>query len=228
MTSPDFNTIDSVPQTVQLEDGTVVFLEALKMRQFFRLMRIVTHGGGPAILNTNLSATDSPGEFVTKLLSVVLFSIPDAEQETIDFILSMVKPTGLIENRTLNKADRERNVALYDDLVHKLNNPELEDFVTIIEAVIKREAADIQSLGKRLMSMFNIATKVGATEPESSSPTQTFPEANYSVGSAAPMTPSVPSTDGQTNTSETSPSVESVNVPLLSENADGLVNSATN
>jgi hypothetical protein len=221
MTSPDVSTLNPVPLDVTLEDGTVVLLEPLKMRQFFRLMRIITHGGGPAILNTQLSPGDDIGEFITKLVTLLLFSIPDAEQETIDFFLSVVKPIGLIERRPLNKADRERNTALYNTLVEKLDNPELEDFVTVIEAVVQREAADIQSLGKRLMSMLKVAQKVGVTDPELSSPNPTFPVPTSSEDSAEPSTLSPPNTDGQTNISPTSPSVESVNVPLLSVSGNG-------
>src|SRR6266566_5414225 len=157
--SDEMSAIMPEDMRVKLSSGTFVLLEPLKMRQFFRLMRIITHGAGPAISRLNIDVTNTVEQFTTQLVTLVLFSIPDAEQETIDFLMSMVKPDGLIENRALNKADRERNSELIENLRVELDNPEPEDFVTLIEAIVKREAEDLQALGKRVVKMFQTAQK---------------------------------------------------------------------
>ena len=210
--SDEMSAIMPEDMRVKLSSGTFVLLEPLKMRQFFRLMRIITHGAGPAISRLNIDVTNTVEQFTTQLVTLVLFSIPDAEQETIDFLMSMVKPDGLIENRALNKADRERNSELIENLRVELDNPEPEDFVTLIEAIVKREAEDLQALGKRVVKMFQTAQKVGEA------PNLTSPAANSSEESPEPATSSPISTDGTTTTSSGSPSDESDNVSQPSMN----------
>jgi hypothetical protein len=170
-------------------------------------MKIVTHGAGSSLLRMDLSADDSADVFGTKLLSMVLLSIPDSEDETIDFLMSMVKPDGLIENRILDKAAKERNEFLLDGLHQELLNPELEDTVTILEVVVQREAADLQSLARKVMSMFKVAQKMGQAPNLPSTQDQ-----NSSEGSAVPTTFSPVAMDGQTRSSGTSLSGESVSV----------------
>lgn len=201
-------------ERVKLSSGTVVLLEPLRMRQFFRLMKIVTHGAGSAISRLRLDG-QSPEEFATQMVTLVLFSIPDAEQETVEFLMAMVKPDGLIEGRTLNKYDKERNDELLSNLSNELFNPDPDDFVTIIEAIVKREAADLQALGKRLVKMFQMAQKVGEA-PDLTSPAKTS-----SVDSPGPVTSSPTSTDGQTTKSSNSPSDESDSASQPSTSDDG-------
>ncbi len=150
--------------TLTLESGTQIEIVPLKTRQFFRLMKIVTHGAGEAIANLNLDLAEE--EFVLKLLATVVFAIPDAENETIDFLQSMVSPVGLRTGVILNKQDREYNANLWAGLDVELANPEIGDTISIIEAVVKREGEDLQALGKRLMSMFSIAEKTGQLVPQ--------------------------------------------------------------
>jgi hypothetical protein len=162
----DVDVIVSEGDNVVLSSGTQVNIQPLKARQFFKLLRIITHGAGGMILNLKFSGEDTPEEFGAKLLALVGFAIPDAEDEVIDFILSMVKPVGEKTGRTLNKQDREHNKELIDNLIEELYNPELEDLVTIVEAVVTREAEDLQALGKRLMAMFDLAKKTGQVPEE--------------------------------------------------------------
>jgi len=157
----DIEVITAEGDTVTLASGTEVVIQPLKARQFFKLLRIITHGAGGMLLNVKFSPDDNPEEFGAKLLALVGFAIPDADEEVIDFLLSMVKPAGEKTGRTLNKQDREANKALVDQLVEELYNPELEDLVTLIEAIVLREAEDLQALGKRLMKMFDLAKKTG-------------------------------------------------------------------
>jgi hypothetical protein len=203
---------------VKLSSGTTVVLEDLKARQFFKLLRIITVGALPAIQDTSMLRMDpnsDPAEFGARLLSVMVLAIPNAEDQAIDFLRSMVKPHGLIERRGINKQDTERNQALWEALYVELDNPELDDLVTLVEAIVRRESADIQALGKRLAGMLKMAEKTGQipAPPQQTSPTQTS-----SVGSVEPSTSSVTSTDGTTSSSVTSLSVDSVSASLPFEN----------
>ncbi len=229
----ELDALDPVPEQVKLTSGTVVVLEDLKARQFFKLLRIVTHGAMPLMQDMSLFKLDpdtDPGEFTSRLLSILVLSIPDAEDETIEFIASMCKPYGLIEDRRLNKQDAERNEELWRRLAKDLDNPELDDLVTLIEAVVRRESADIQALGKRLAAMFKLADRTGQlrtpqttetpTETPTSSPDQTSVRTpDSSADSPAPSISWPPSTAGTTTTSGLSHSGASVSVSPPSGNA---------
>lgn len=215
----DLKTIDPDPIQITLSTGTVVELQALKMRQFFKLMRIVSHGAGPSLMSTRISLDDPQDVFIIKLVSLVMFSIPDAEDETVEFLQSMVRPTGLIENRSLNKQDKERNIELWAAFEAELYNPEPEDFVTLLEAIINNEAKDLQALGKRVGAMWQMAQKTGQIPDTLSS--QTSQEQTSSAESVEPTTSSPPSTDGPIERSPSSHSDEYVNVSLPSTSGVG-------
>lgn len=221
--------LDPIPDSVKLESGTVVQLESLKARQFFKLLRIITHGALPGMRDAGLfelSGDLDTDEFMGRLLAVTVMAIPDAEDETIEFIRSMCYPYGLIERRGLNKQDVERNTELWEQLDTELQNPTLGDLVTIIEAVVKREAADIQALGKRLASMFKLAERTGQVGKPQSRSTST---PTSSVDSPASTTSSRPSTGGRTKKLETSPSAGSGNARRRSASASTTsAGSATN
>lgn len=157
---------------VALESGNKVEIVPLKTRQFFKLLKIITRGAGDALTSLRLDPNDSDMEFATKLLATFGFAIPEAESEAIDFIQSMCKPVGLIERpaHTLNKQDKERNDNLWLQMVTELENPELGDTFSIIEAVVTRETPNLKALGKRLSQMFDLAKKTGQvpeTKPSS-------------------------------------------------------------
>ena len=162
----DVEVIVDEGDTVALASGTEVVIQPLKARQFFKLLRIITHGAGGMLLNVKFSGDDTPEEFGAKLLALVGFAIPDAEEEVIDFLLAMVTPAGEKTGRKLSKEESAENKRLAEELFNELYNPELEDLVTLVEAIVKREAADLQALGKRLMAMFDLAKKTGQIPEE--------------------------------------------------------------
>lgn len=229
MAQSELDALDPVPEQLKLSTGTIVEIEDLKTRQFFKLLRIVTHGALPLMGDLSLFKLDPDGdlgEFTGRLLAVLVMSIPDAVDETIDFVRVMVKPTGLIEGRKLNKADAERNEYLWAQVDNDLDNPELDDLISIVEAIVKREAADIQALGKRLMSMFNLAMKTGQLKPDRRPQTNESTPSS-SADSPAPSTSSPANTAGVTTTSAGSLSVafdsaspQSVSVSTTSGGSD--------
>lgn len=166
MATKDVEVIVDEGNAVKLSSGTEVVIQPLKARQFFKLLRIITHGAGGMLLNIKFSPDDTPEEFGSKLVALVGFAIPDAEEEVIDFLLSMVKPAKLKEGRALSKADKSKNEELQTEVFEELYNPELDDLVTLVEAIVRREAEDLQALGKRLMDMFNQAQKMGQVPEE--------------------------------------------------------------
>lgn len=164
----DVDVIQPVPENsreITLTSGTELVLQDLRARQFFKLLRIVTHGAAPLLPSLNLSSETTAEEWTQQFLAIIMMAIPESEQETIEFIASMIKPAGLIETgpgkRILSKEEKDINDSLWDAVERDLSNPELDDLVTIIEAIIKNEGDDLRALGKRLQGMFKLATKTG-------------------------------------------------------------------
>lgn len=210
----EIDKLDPESERVQLHSGIFVRFESLRGRQFMKLLRIVTHGALPGMSQAGLLNLQnlSNDEFLGQFLTITLLSIPDAEDETIAFLQSMVYPDGLIERKGLNKQDVERNKELWAALDEEMENPELEDIVTIIEGVVRREADDIFALGKRLAAMFNLAAKTGQLSPSQKASTPASSE-----GSRARSTSSPRSTGGRTRKSSTSHSGDSDNASQPSE-----------
>lgn len=168
MAKTDVEVIVDEGETLALESGTQVVLVPLKSRQFFKMLRIITHGAGGMLLNFKFSPNDTPEEFGAKLIALLAFAIPDAEDEVFDFLLSMVEPAALKQGKNLTKTQISDNLNMKAELALELENPELGDTLTLIEAIVKREAEDLQALGKRLMQMFDLAKKTGQIPSEMS------------------------------------------------------------
>lgn len=148
----------SIP--LALASGTPFRIRQLKMREMLRLLRIISRGSA-AMLGEISFDSDNPDEFVQTFIALVVFAIPEAEDETIDFVQSMVDPvpTGNAQ------ADAEARINLMDEL----SNPELDDLITILSAIIASEGRDLAALGKRLRALLGTARKMGQV-PDSLKP----------------------------------------------------------
>lgn len=164
----DASVVLSETGEVELSDGTVVLLEELRLRQFLRLLRIVTEGTPPSMLVDGLATLgQDEGGFGANLMLLVMLGIPNAEDAVVDFIASMIRPKGLVggpdgkPKSALTKQEIERDRAAYDELARKIENPHLEDVVILVEAIFRQSAGDFEALGKRLAAMFAVAQKTG-------------------------------------------------------------------
>ena len=207
----ELDRLDPEPRTVKLSTGFEVELQRLRTRQFFRLLKVLTHGAGPLVLQSGLDFREDPEQFGQKLISLIILAVPDAENEFIQFLASMTEPAGLAKGRKLTKQEEEDNRALWDLFNTEMGNPELDDLVTLIEDIVRQEAPEIQALGKRLAAAMQVFQKTGQnkdTEPE----TPPDPEELSSSSQARSRrrsTSSPASTDGTTSTSSASPSAGS-------------------
>jgi len=199
MADSELDRIDPEPVSVKLSTGYEVGIQRLKTRQFFRLLKVLTRGVGPAVVQSGLDFSKDPEAFGQTLLAMTLMAIPEAEQQFIDFLTSMCTPLGLHEGAGLTKAQREDNQAAVNELVEELNNPELDDLLDLAEAIVRQEAPEIQALGKRVASLLELARKTGQLAGKSQPAETESPES-----SPEPSTSSATSTDGPT--SESSPS----------------------
>lgn len=167
--SADIDVLDPPSRELELESGLKVNLVPLRTRQLFRLFRIITRGGAlGSLLGLSLNSELPEEEFMPQFLGVILVSIPEAEQETIDFLQSMVEPVGL-RRTSLTKQDKQHNETLWAQVLTELDNPDPLDLVTLIEAMIRVEGKDIQALGKRIKAAWKLAEKTGQLNPDSPS-----------------------------------------------------------
>jgi hypothetical protein len=202
LSESELDRIDPDGAIVTLSSGLQVEVVRLQTRQFFRLLKVLTHGGGEALVRM-LDFNADAAEFGQRLLVAVLFSIPDAENEAVQFVQSMCRPPGVAppEMKRATKAQAQADDAAFEELGRALFNPPLEDTVSIIETVIKQESEDIQALGKRLSGLLKLAERTGQLKPGRPEPAPTPAEmaASSSDGTPPSSTSSRPTTGGPTN-----------------------------
>jgi hypothetical protein len=210
---PDESELDRLdPQPVLCKMSTGFQLEIVRMRtrQFFRLLRVLTHGAGPAMMQAGLDFKDSGSEFASKLLLLVVMSIPDAESEAVAFLQSMCRPAGVVDKTAaqLTKQETEANKVLWEQFSEEMHNPELTDTIDLIEIIVNQEAPELQALGKKLQTVLALFRKTGQDKepPEPELPLQ---DRNSPARSHRRSTRSATSTGGPTSTSSTSPSADS-------------------
>jgi hypothetical protein len=183
----ELDALDPVPDVITLSDGTEVKLLDLKARQFFKLLRIISHGPAMAALtNSNNLLQGDPEAVVMRLVGFLLVSIPDAYDETLAFLQDMVQPVGLKEtpdsaDKSVKNSAAEHNKDRWAELIKVMDNPEVEDVVDLVDAIIKRESKDLVALGKKVASLFRVAEKTGQIEKPTS---QKSPAQSTSGGSA--------------------------------------------
>jgi hypothetical protein len=198
----ELDRIDPQPRVHKLSTGFEMEVVRLRTRQFFRLLRILTHGAGPALTQTQLNFEGEAAEFAGKLLTLVLMSIPDAEAEAIAFLASMCRPAGLADKAEsqLSKQELAANKDKWEQYGEELHNPELTDTLDLIEIIIEQESAELQALGKKVRRMFEMFRKTGQDKqpPEPETPVQ---DLNSPARSRRRSTSSATSTGGPTSTS---------------------------
>jgi hypothetical protein len=177
VTSEDeMDRLDPIPTTYTFEDGLEVDVERLATRQFFKLLRIVTRGGVDVLQAVRLDPTQGVDVFTENLIALIIFAVPEAEDETIEFLRSMVKPKQVaIPDDTppgdVGKVAKTLEAQSRRALDAEFRNPGLDDLFGLIEVVIRREAPELKALGKRLADTLKFNQTVKATDDGASSPT---------------------------------------------------------
>lgn len=162
------NTLLGAPEQLTLQSGLQVNIRPLRTIELFKFLKIISGSGAVALNQFRLDRAMPSDEFGARMVALLIFAIPQAEEETMEFIRAMVEPVGLIKPER-NKQDKEKNQSRWMEAGIALENPTGDDTLTIIEAVIKAEAGNIQSLGKRIMKMMTMMfpnLKVTPSEPK--------------------------------------------------------------
>lgn len=193
--------IDSIPATFKLSSGLEVEIQELKTRQFFRLLRIITHGA-PAYLDENITSlfTGDSEDTAEQLITLILFAIPEAEDQTLDFLSSMVAPVDL-HVPAKSKTEKAENVEKWQRVEAALINPPLEDTIDLVEQIVRRESGNLASLGNRLLSMIskmNPGTSTSSELVDTPESSEELTQTGSLEATPEPSTSSARNTDGPT------------------------------
>ena len=138
-----------------LASGSRVRLNPMRTREIFKLVKIFTVGAGEILAELAFSLEDEE-KFAGEMIGLLINAVPEAENETIDFLRSMVAPDGLIE-RPATRDQRKYNEALLGELWDELENPDPEDTLAILANIIRNEAGNLLALGKKVVAMFSMS-----------------------------------------------------------------------
>lgn len=152
-TNPDIEAlVPAEDDPIYLVDGTPVRVTRLRTRETLALLKILAKGAGDVLAETRFRADMDTSEFMGVFAGSVLLSVPEAEDETIEFVRRMVLPIDYNDDpRT--KADETQNREKMFELYRKLHNPDLDDLITIVERIVVVEGPHLVALGKRLAAL---------------------------------------------------------------------------
>lgn len=152
MTASELDGFVSVPGQVKLTSGEVIEIKRLKARQFFKLLRIITRGASHLLGNLKMA---NPEDFIAQLMAITIMAIPEAEEETVDFIWTMTDASDL-------DTKDPRRTYVWNQICGP--EAEIEDWIMIIETIFSQEKDDLIGLGKRLSRLFQTAEKTGQVQ----------------------------------------------------------------
>lgn len=169
----DLDTLVSDPSTVTLVSGLEVNVERLRTRATMSLLKIITRGAADILPQLAISADTDSSDFASQLLAAAVLAIPEAENETIEFIARMVSPVGFESGYGISKERAVANMELETRLSAEMWDPELDDLAAILSRIVEVEAPHILALGKRLgvlikAQQMSVEAKQGASSKRSS------------------------------------------------------------
>lgn len=173
---------DEESKPLTLESGLPIKVLRIRTRATMSLLKILTRGAGEALATIRFGEDVTQEEFTAQLLGAVILSIPEAEDETIEFLNRVVEPGSLIDKPRLSPGDIEWNQEQWDLLAAELRDPSLDDLVTIVSEIVKVEGPHVLALGKRIAALLPMAL---ATETKKDQPQKPARKVSASSKSAS-------------------------------------------
>jgi hypothetical protein len=147
------------PETITLVSGRRVRVNPLRTRELLKLVNIVLGGVGHNLGGLNLNADEDPEVFMWRFAGLAFTAMLSNSDEAIALIRMVCEPEGKISGRYLDRAVRDRNKALDEELDEELRNPHPDDTITIVECLARNNSDDMRAWGKRLAGMWRIITR---------------------------------------------------------------------
>lgn len=145
---------------VTLSNGHQLELKQLKARQLFSLMRIITRGAFELMpsLMSNMGQ-QTADEFANSLIAVAVWAVPEAPEATLDFLRSMLVFDMGPDNKVSERGMED---------IELLMDPEMEDILEIVSAIIVNNSDDLVSLGKKMRGALEVMKKTGQLKDQGS------------------------------------------------------------
>lgn len=132
-------------EPLKLEDGTLVTVRPLKLRELLALLKVVTRSTLSGI--GGLAGASSQEDFAVNLIALLINAVPENPEEVCELLRILVDPVA--PEGGWKDRDEKHNAEVHlDNLL--LEDPEITDSIDIITTVAYREAGDLEKLGKRI------------------------------------------------------------------------------
>lgn len=147
------------PETVTLVSGRRVRVNPLRTRELLKLINIVLGGVGHNLGQLGLNADTDAEVFMWQFAGMAFTAMLANDNEAIALIRMVCEPEGKISGRYLDRAVKDRNKALDEELDEELRNPHPDDAITIVECLARNNSDDMRAWGKRLAGMWRILSR---------------------------------------------------------------------
>lgn len=132
------------------EGPVLVRVNRLRTRELLLLLRAVSAGVGPAM--SELDFSEDTEENVGMLVGLLISGMGDAGPQLLDFMAAVVRPVG--------QDDRDR-------VRKEMVNPDIDDTLVIVEAIVTQEMPDFERLLGKVQSMMSRVGKAYQTRTPS-------------------------------------------------------------
>lgn len=156
--SKDVDALTSEPRELTLANGLEVKVERVRVRQLLKLLNIFANGASAFVIESMNEYGVESEEFKTSLLAALASAVPEAEDQTIAFISSLVVPKEYT-HRPKSAAAKKVNARAMEELDAYMDNPEIEDLIEIFTVVIEVETPHIAQLVKNLSALVEAQAK---------------------------------------------------------------------
>lgn len=147
----DTDIILAEPSNLKLASGLEVKVLRLRTKALLILLRIMMRGASDILFSGKLDPNDK--DFQQQLVLAILFSIPEDSEGTLEFLRAMVEPAQLRQTGRITPGDVSWNEDLWNQLDSELEDPDIDDLIDVVVAIVKLEAPHIQALGKKLTGL---------------------------------------------------------------------------
>jgi hypothetical protein len=131
--------------------GIPVRVKRVRAREVFALSRIVGAGLGSSAAKIDLDVEDKK-QMTAEIIGVLLFAIPEAVEETLDFFRKIVEPV---------KGDKvtERKLA------GSFDNPDFGELIDVLHVVLEQEVDTFWDIVGKVRSMAAVASRLMDRKP---------------------------------------------------------------
>lgn len=144
MTSvPDYRVVGQRTSTEFTLSGLDVLVDELKLVHLFDLLELLEKTS----MSVNLSPDQDVEVFSNSLVAAIAFSAADNQADLSALLRAVLRPASLVKNPKTSDA-KQINEALWTQLYDELEDPDIEDLIDVVKAIVHKSADTIIALGR--------------------------------------------------------------------------------